>query len=295
MHHHARTVVLGLAALLAAGGMAAETEKVSGIPAAATLSHGSDLDRRKLEDYAGAAVAKHEKFVLAQFEIEKRKIEAELTQSEKERIEREKRRNRYKEQKGDTQTQKDEEQAKVVRVRVDFIVPEYTATRQAIAACQTRAALAQSVVDTLPKLDDSNDGSLTDEEYRYAAAMVRSTERVLKGIDPDKDGTISALELEGSRTLPANAAVGVRAALSMVDQKEYRIPKFDANADGVLDVGEQKAIAVAYAQAILNYKSEAATQERIAAELEHRQKLASARFENLEVRAATALAEKPKP
>ncbi|MBI3828795.1 MAG: hypothetical protein HY291_04720 [Planctomycetes bacterium] len=290
--------MLGIAILLCPLASArGEEEKVRTVPASDTLTKDSDLDHRKLEEFINVAIAAHEKTAMAEFQVQRKKVEADLAKLEEERQDRERRRLRYKEMKGDTSTTTEEEKPPVVYMRVDFKVPELSMYRDALESCKKRGALAQSILEMLPSLDKDKDGQLAGDEYRAAAAIVRCTDRILRGLDSNKDGVISQLELDASKSLPKDSAEAKRMSSSMVDAKDYRIPRFDADKDGVLDTSERKALSVAYSSAAIQYLSEAAMYERIVKEFEARERTAALKFQSLEVRPVpvATTAEKPKP
>ncbi|MCW8132563.1 MAG: hypothetical protein KIS92_19600 [Planctomycetota bacterium] len=277
----------------AVAGLGQCADESRSVPSAASLRSTIELDRKKLEENALSYVAAHEKTVMAQFEVQKKKVEEQLAKEEEERQEKIRRMKRYKEQKGDTATLSEDEGPKSVLLRVDFLVPELTMYQRAAAGCRKRADLARSVVQILPDLDRNKDGNLTDDEYRDAGAIVRATERLLRGLDSDHDGQISTIELESTATLPRSALAAARAGASMVTGKDFRIAKYDVDKDGVLDVSERKALSVAYSNAALSYTSEAGDYDKVAEEIEARQRIAAVKFQHLEVKTPTTTAAKP--
>lgn len=285
------------AAFLALSAVQSAEEKVHTVPTCESLTADNELDHKKLEDFISVSIAAHDKTVMAEFEVQKKKVQGELAKREEERQDRERRRQRYKEMKGDTSTSTEEEKPPVVYMRIDFRVPELTMYRDGLESCKRRGALAQSILEILPSLDKDKDGQLTGEEYKAAAAIVRSTDRILRGLDSNKDAGISQLELDASKSLPKDASEAYRLASSMVDGRDYRIPRFDADKDGVLDTSERKALSVAYSSTAIQYSTEATVYDRIVKEFEIREKAASVKYQSLEVRPAApaTTAEKPAP
>lgn len=288
--------IMSAACVCVAAGLGMRTiraEESRSVPAASALRSTIELDRKKVEDNANTYVAAHEKAVKAIFEIQKKNVEEQLLKEEEERQEKIRRQKRYKEQKGDTSTQSEDEGPRSVVLRVDFVVPELTTYRRAAAGCRKRAELARAVVQILPDLDRNKDGNLTDDEYRDAGAIIRTTERLLRGMDSDKDGQISIIELDSTNTLPRNAIAAARAGASLVNGKDFLIAKYDADKDGTLDVSERKALSVEYSNAALAYTAEAADYDKVADEIEARQKMSADKFQHMEVKTPTTTAAKP--
>ena len=165
-----------------------------------------------------------------------------------------------------------------VRVKLEFQAPEIDTCRRAEQVCRQRKALADDIVNVLSKLDRNNDGILSADEYTDALALLIGAGRLFQQIDANEDGFLSDAEIDAARQLPRDgneARVNGRQAASLPNA---RIKPYDANADGVLDGEERKALEMAFVSAALKAEKEADYYRRLGDALSVSRDIIAAKF-----------------
>ncbi len=178
-----------------------------------------------------------------------------------------------------------EPKKRTIKMKLEFQVAEIETYRRLIEAYKVRAALADSVVESLTKLDRDNDGKLTGDEYRDAAHIFLATQRLFSAVDNDGDGYISLAEIDAAKTLPADGAAALAAGSGMKDANSGTliIKDFDADKDGVLTINERKALSSAYLDISLKSTHEADAYQHLLDEMLTARQASAAKFENLTI------------
>jgi hypothetical protein len=130
-------------------------------------------------------------------------------------------------------------------------------------------------------MDRNNDGRLSGDEYRDAAALILATRRAFERLDANRDDVLSASELDLGR-LPKSAAAALQAGKLALGTEPVELPT-DANKDGVLDVAERKALTMNYVEIARLAGEDAAFYADLAARLSALREAAEARFADIEV------------
>ncbi len=137
------------------------------------------------------------------------------------------------------------------RVSININVPELVLYRAGIRALRHQSAVCASATSLLAELDRDRDEKLTGEEYKRALALYKLTSRALQPLDRNGDGVLSDREIEAMLAVPRNVKEAVEKALESGRIENVRIPVYDKNQDGVLDLAEMKDFAMGFASAAI--------------------------------------------
>ena len=259
------------------------------VPSRATLlkdvdAQDPDKEAAAIRRWARELIAAKEK--QAQIELERitKTIRAEEGARQAAEAERRRRQARYDEVWGGFENKSARSNAgATLHIRLDFQVPEIETYRLAVEASRAREALANDILETLPRLARNASGKLTDDDYRDAGAILNASSRLFQKLDYPEEGYLSEAKLETARDLPANAHALLRAGRPATEANGYRIPFYDAKGEGVLDVPERKAMAMAFVEIALRSAEEAVFYKNVADTLAALRQTAAARFADIEI------------
>jgi len=222
--------------------------------------------------------------------ILKQKLIAEQQTQDADEKERIRRKNQYDKAHGtlyDAPVAANEKKKRILKMKLEFQVPEIETYRRLIDVYKARSALALNIVDALTKLDRDNDGKLSADEYRDAAYMFIATQRLFTSVDSDGDGYITPAELDAAKNMPADAAAAMIAGSNSRDANGPLLIKgYDADKDGVLTIAERKALSSAYLEIELKAQQEVAAYQKLSDDLISARSVTAAKFENVTVELA---------
>ncbi|MCX7804428.1 MAG: hypothetical protein N3A38_04475 [Planctomycetota bacterium] len=144
------------------------------------------------------------------------------------------------------------------RVSVNLNVPELALYRSGIRALRHQSAVCAAATAFLAELDKDGDEKLTGEEYKRALALYKLASRALQPLDRNGDGIVSDREIEALLAVPRNVKEAVEKALEAGRIENVRIPVYDRDRDGTLDLSEAKDFAMGFASAAIAADSDRA-------------------------------------
>ncbi|MCZ7648633.1 MAG: hypothetical protein M5U26_25800 [Planctomycetota bacterium] len=275
-----------LAGLAVHGSARAASDEVA-VPPREVISSAATIKDEEIVAFGEKFMAEKEKLASEEFKKESAKIVEEIRKHELERRDYERRLRLYAQThgyapSGTTLNSLSEED--VVRVRVSILVPEIQLYQAIAATCRRRQEQCRKLAAELPALDSNGDNILSAEEYQFAAALQRSTGRILQSLDRNRDGKVSLAELEVDSDVPETLAEAVKKGLNFVMASDYRIKDFDLDGDGALSVSERKALTMAFVDAGMRYGEDAKFYEKLVNQLTVRRDALATKFQNLKVR-----------
>jgi len=243
-----------------------------------------DKEGDKIGEWVMGLIAAKEKRANTELEAIKKRLRSEESARQAAERDRQRRADKYDETWGALGTKTSSGgSGGATHIKLDFQVPEIETYRVAMAVCRVREALANDVVETLPRLDRNGDGRLTENEYRDAGAILTATSRLFQKLDANDDGILNEAEIEAARELPRNATAAIRTGRPTAESAGFKIKPYDADSDGVLDVNERKALTMAYVDVALRAGQEAAFYQRVIEALATAREVVAGKFADIEV------------
>jgi hypothetical protein len=124
---------------------------------------------------------------------------------------------------------------------------------------------------------------LTLDEYRDASSIVLGGSRLFQSLDSQSDGVISEADLEAAKTLPTTAVAVAKNGYASASAERFKLKNYDTNEDGVLDINERKKMVMAFVEASLRWKEEAAFYSRIVESLSVAREGVATKFADIEI------------